>query len=276
MNLPRLTQSMIIAGLGSLLAGGCRTHSSQSQSSSNPSTKTFAGRDTHSYELRVYTINAGKEQDLHNRFRNHTLRLFQRHGIESVGYWMPLDPNDRRLHFLLRYPSREAREASWKAFMADPEWQAAYRASEANGAILAQPPESIFLDATDYSPDVKIGHSPTPRVFELRTYTTPPGRLPNLDARFRDHTMKLFARHGMGNYGYWHRASDQPDAQTTLVYLLYHKSRESATASFDAFRQDPEWVAARKASEDAAGGSLTVDGGVKSIFLVPTDYSPTK
>jgi hypothetical protein len=71
------------------------------------------------YELRIYTINPGKGDALMARFRNHTLKLFRRHGIESLGYWMPTDEADRRLHFLLRYPSREAREASWKAFQAD-------------------------------------------------------------------------------------------------------------------------------------------------------------
>jgi hypothetical protein len=62
-------------------------------------------------------------------------------------------------------------------------------------------------------------------------------------------------------------------ADNTLVYILSHASREAAKASFDAFRQDPEWVAARKASEDKAGGSLTTQGGVLSEYLTATDYS---
>ena len=228
------------------------------------------------YELRIYTINPGKAEDLHNRFRHHTLALFKRHGIESVGYFMPADPADQRLHFLLRYPGREAREASWKAFLADPEWQAAYKASEANGPILARGPENFYLQLTDYSPLPRVGSVAGAGVFELRSYTTPPGRLANLDARFRDHTIKLFARHGMNNYGYWHRLADQPEAEVTLQYLLTHRSQAAAKASFSAFGQDPEWKAAREASEKAAGGSLTIPGGVKSVFLVPTDYSPTK
>lgn len=228
------------------------------------------------YELRIYPIAPGKTEDLLNRFRNHTLALFKKHGIESVGYWLPLDKADTRLHFLLRYPSREAREAAWKEFMADPDWQAAYKASEAHGALLSKSPENYFLQITDYSPAIKKGDISKGGIFELRTYTTPAGLLPNLDARFRDHTVALFTKHGMNNYGYFHRMSDQPAADVTLQYFLTHKSKEAASASFGAFGKDPEWIAARQASEKAAGGSLTVKDGVKSTYLVPTDFSPTK
>ena len=247
-----------------LLAGGCAT----TQSSPMP--------DTRVYELRVYTFNPAKKDDLLNRFRNHTLRLFKKHGVESVGYWLPVDASDNRLHFLLRYPSREAREASWKAFMADPDWQAAYKASEANGALLAKPPENFFLQVTDFSPVVLTGDVTHGGVFELRTYTTPAGLLPNLDARFRDHTVALFAKHGINNYGYFHRMVDQPSADVTLQYLVMHKSKADGAASFVEFAKDPLWVAAKKASEEKAGGSLTVLNGVKSVYLAPVDFSPTK
>ena len=65
-------------------------------------------------------------------------------------------------------------------------------------------------------------------------------------------------------------------AGNTLIYLLAHKSADAAQASFGAFRTDPAWVAAKEASEKKAGGSLTIKDGVKSEFLVPTDYSPVK
>lgn len=234
-----------------------------------------AAPDTRVYELRIYTVNPGKADALHNRFRTATLPLLKKHGIESIGYWMPLDPTDQRLHFILSYPNREAREASWKAFMADPDWQAAYKSSEAAGPILAKSPENYFVQLTDYSPPLKVS-ALGGRVFEMRTYTTPPGRLENLDARFRDHTLALFAKHGMVNYGYWHRMSDQPEAGITLQYMLTHASKEAAAASFKSFSADPAWKEALGASEKNAGGSLTAPGGVKSVFLAPTDYSPTK
>ncbi len=109
------------------------------------------------------------------------------------------------------------------------------------------------------------------RVFELRTYTTPEGKLDALNARFRDHTVRLFQKHGMTNVGYW-TPQDKPN---TLVYLLAHQSREAAAKSWAAFRADPEWVKARTASE--VNGPLTVSpGGVVSVFLTPTDYSAMK
>lgn len=250
------------AGLAFGLAG-CAT----------PSTKPVA--DTRVYEMRIYYAPPGKLEDLHARFRDHTTKLFPKHGIQNIGYWVPVDNSENKLVYLLAYPSREAREASWKAFMADPEWKAVQKKTEANGRIVAKV-ESFFLNTTDFSPAVKTGNVSKGGVFELRTYTTPEGRLPNLDARFRDHTVKLFAKHGINNWGYFHKTSDQPGASTTLLYFVTHKSQDGAKASFGAFGQDPEWKAVKAESEKNAGGSLTVEGGVKSQFLVPTDYSPTK
>ena len=100
--------------------------------------------------------------------------------------------------------------------------------------------------------------------------------LPRLHERFRDHTMNLFANHGMTNLVYWTLDADQPAANDTLVYLLTHKSKSARDANFEAFRQDPTWIAAKAASEKAAGGSLTTPDGVKSVLLTPTDYSPLK
>jgi len=116
-----------------------------------------------------------------------------------------------------------------------------------------------------------------PRVFELRTYTATAGNLPALNDRFRRHTLRLFEKHGMTNVAYWNLLPDQPKADRMLIYLLAHKSVEAARQSFEAFRQDPEWINARKASEEKAGGSLTEPkGGVLSEFLLPTDYSPLR
>lgn len=235
-----------------------------------------AAVDKRCYEMRIYHTAPGKLDALHQRFRNHTLRLFERHGIESIGYWVPLENNDdTRLVFLLAYPSKQAREDSWKKFMADPDWQAAQKASEANGPLVARV-ENYFLNATDYSPRIKAGSAKAPRVFELRDYTASPGNLGRLNARFRDHTVKLFAKHGMTNFGYWNLMGGQSGSDTRLLYLLAHASTEAAKASFKAFGDDPKWKEAHAASEKDAGGPLTAQGGVKSTFLVPTDYSPTR
>lgn len=105
-------------------------------------------------------------------------------------------------------------------------------------------------------------------VYELRTYTAAPGKMEALEARFKNHTIKLFEKHGMKNVLYWKPTN--PEKQDLLIYLLWHKSEAAAKESFAAFGKDPEWVAARKESEK--DGKLTAK--VESLFLKTTDYSP--
>jgi len=230
--------------------------------------------DTRVFELRTYWSPQGRLDDLHARFRDHTLKLFEKHGLTSVGYWTPIENTENKLIYALVFPSREARDLAWKAFFADPVWQAVKKATEANGPIVSKV-ESVLLSATDYSPAVQPAAAGD-RVFELRTYTASPGNLEHLHARFREHTVKLFEKHGITNVVYWTPLEGQPGAGETLVYLISHKSVDAAKASFAAFRADPAWIAARAASEEKAGGSLTVPGGVRSQFLKATDYSPLR
>ena len=223
------------------------------------------------YEMRVYYAPEGKLDELHARFRDHTLRLFEKHGMKNIGYWVPMGENpENKLVYVVAHKDRKARDESFKAFGADPEWQKAHRESEKNGKLVSRI-EEIFMRETDYSPKLNI-EKKGGRVFELRTYTTPSGKLDDLDARFRNHTIGLFKKHGMDNLIYWHKTPGQKDAETTLIYLLGHASREAAQDSFGAFRKDPAWLKAKGDSEKE--GSLTVPNGVKSEFLVPTDYSP--
>jgi hypothetical protein len=244
------------------------------------STATAAEPDTRLFEMRVYYAKPGKLDALNARFRDHTLKLFAKHGMTSLGYFVPVDNKENKLVYFLAFPDRAAHDAAWKAFQADPAWKAAAKESEKDGKLIDHI-ENAFLSATDYS---ALAQAKTygQGVFELRTYTTEAGRLDALNARFRDHTLKLFEKHGMTNVCYWNLAADQKGAKSplvagnTLIYLLTHKSADAAKASFDAFRADPAWVAAKEASEKKAGGSLTIKDGVKSEFLVPTDYSPVK
>jgi NIPSNAP len=109
------------------------------------------------------------------------------------------------------------------------------------------------------------------RVFEIRTYYTHEGKLDALNARFRNHTVGLFTKHGMTNIGYW-TPQDGPMAGNTLIYILAHDSRDAAKKSWDAFRADPDWQKARSESE-AAGPIVSK---IDSVFLQATDYSPLK
>lgn len=227
------------------------------------------------YEMRIYYSPEGKLDDLHTRFRDHTMTLFEKHGMTNVAYFVPEGENpENKLVYFLAYSNREAREKSWKGFLADPDWQKAAKESEKNGTLVSKI-VSVFLTPTDYSPAPKINSGKqSSRLFELRTYTTPEGKLAELHTRFRDHTMALFKKHGMENVVYWEKTFDQKDADTTLIYLLAHKDRNAAEESFGQFRQDPDWIKAKGGSEK--NGSLTVPNGVKSEYLIPTDYSPLK
>lgn len=234
-------------------------------------------QDTRLYEMRVYTAAPGKLEALHARFKDHTMKLFEKHGLTNVGYFVPVGENkDNKLVYWISAPSKEARDKSFKAFLADPDWKKAFAESEQDGKLTTKI-ESTFLTPTEYSPVLKVEKGQGDRVFELRSYTATKGNLGHLNDRFKDHTMRLFEKHGMTNVVYWTVPKGLKGDDVTLIYLLSHKSEDAAKKSFDAFRMDPDWVAARKASEVKAGGSLTeTKGGVVSVFLKPTDYSPLK
>jgi len=104
------------------------------------------------YELRKYYVFPGKEADIHKRFREHTMAIFEKHGMKNIAYWSPAEPKegDPALVYIVAHASREQAKTNWKEFSADPEWQAVQKASEANGKIVAKV-ESMFLNPTDYS-----------------------------------------------------------------------------------------------------------------------------
>jgi len=228
------------------------------------------------YEMRTYHAAPGKMAAVHARFRDHACRLLKKHGMEPIGFWVPIeDSGNGTLTWVVPWSDRAARDKAWAEFMKDPEWQAAFKESEKEGKLVEKA-DVRFLKPTDFSPPIKATVSGDKRVFELRTYTAEPGRLEALLARFRDHTLKLFEKHGITNLAYWTLAEGEEGADRTLVYMLAHPSAEAVKSNFEAFRADPDWNAAKKASEDKAGGSLTIKDGVKSILMAPTDYSPMK
>ncbi len=229
--------------------------------------------DDRLYELRTYHTFPGKLDALHQRFQNHTIELFARHGMASVGYWTPVGGDGQTLIYLLEFESHATREAGWKAFLDDPEWKAVFAASIEDGRLVERI-DSVLLQIADFSPKPALERRAPPRLFELRTYRAAPGRLTDLNARFRNATLDLFAKHGMENVIYLHPIEPQHGAGDTLIYFLAHESREARDASFRAFGEDPEWQAARSASEEKAGGALTQPGGVTHQFLEPTQYSP--
>lgn len=108
------------------------------------------------FEMRTYHANEGKLEALQARFRNHTCALFKKHGMELVGFWTPREAKDGKgdtLVYILAYPSKEAADASWKAFRDDPEWKKVVEESH-RGGVLVKKVDSVYLDPTDYS-DIK-------------------------------------------------------------------------------------------------------------------------
>src|ERR1700730_3520498 len=116
---------------------------------------------------------------------------------------------------------------------------------------------------------VVSAQAPAGHVYELRTYTAAEGKLANVNARFRDHTRRIFDKHNMKSVGYW-TPLEGPTPETTLIYILEHPSREDARKNWAAFNADPEWQKV-KAEPEAAG---KIVAKAESVFLNPTDYSP--
>jgi hypothetical protein len=137
-------------------------------------------------------------------------------------------------------------------------------------AIVAAALGAGALVGNVFRPAVTL-HAAENRVFEIRTYTAPPGKLEALKTRFRDHTIRIFNKHDMTSIGYW-VPQDAPLSENTLIYVLAHSSREAAAKNWAAFRTDPEWVKAKAESEK--DGPVTTK--VESVFVNPADFSPIK
>jgi hypothetical protein len=138
--------------------------------------------------------------------------------------------------------------------------------------ILQAIPAATFLAASAWAAPQSDSANSTPSstgVYELRVYHAAPGKLPALLARFREHTIKIFDRHGMKSVAYW-TPVDEPEKSNTLIYILYHPSREAAAANWKSFGDDPEWKSVHDKSE--TNGKL-VDK-VDSTFMALTDFSP--
>ncbi len=138
--------------------------------------------------------------------------------------------------------------------------------------LLQAIPAAAFLPATLWAASQSERTTPSQAsnaVYELRIYHAAPGKLGELLARFRDHTIKIFDRHGMKSVAYW-TPVDEPDKSNTLIYILRHPSREAAAANWKSFQDDPEWKNAKEKSE--ANGKL-VDK-VDSTYMALTDFSP--
>ncbi len=265
------------------------------------------------YELRIYTTNPGKLPDLHARFRDHTMKLFEKHGIENVIYWTLAEDfgnesKDNTLVYVIAHKNKEAADASWAAFRADPEWQAVQAKSEENGKLLAATPVSVYLNPTDFYPGdfAPNAKSDKPaRLFELRRYNDGVDRVPATVDRFKTWEGELFRNSGIETLGFWTTADN-----SAFVYLLGHQDRATADANWQTFftgfrarggagggrrgnrganpspqvRDDQAATPPTAAAQDNAAQSAAptrrgrggAGGGIERRWLIPTEYSPRK
>ena len=234
------------------------------------------------YELRIYVTNPGKLEDLHNRFRNHTCKLFEKHGMENIIYWDVVegDKTDgerakNMLVYFIAHKDEAAREASWKAFIADPEWQAAAKKSEENGKILAEAPIAILMRDVAFSPvdeEVNRDSDAEPRLFELRHYNDGPARVPFTVDRFGSGEVEIFQEAGMQTLKFWRTTDDK-----SFIYLLAHKDREASKQSWATFMKNFRgFMQKYNASGKTPPADAPAGSGMEIRFLKPTDYSPRK
>jgi hypothetical protein len=220
------------------------------------------------FEMRTYTAAEGKMPDLIARFQNHTLKIFKKNGIENVAYFISEENPEKTLTFIIGYPDQASRDVLWNKFANSEKWQTVFKASEANGPLVQKVDQVFMVWANNLNDHKKPKKS---EIFQLRTYHCFPGKIENIQTRFRDHTRDLFEKQGLKNYPYWITV-EKDGSQPKLVYLLGHDSKEAFNAAFDRFRVDPEWVKARDESE--APGKIVEK--VESVFYKALPFSPMK
>ena len=222
------------------------------------------------YEIRTYHCNEGKRPNLITRFQNHTTRIFEKHGMENIGYWLSTE-NENDLIYILAFPNKAARDAAWKSFIADPEWKAVAAASEVNGKILTGIDSEFLTLNSELTDKIKTNSELESPVFELRTYYCFPDKFPNIVARFRDHTQAIFETHGMVNIAYFQTVKEG-GSQPELKYIIAHKNMEAAKASWSAFSNDPVW---KKVYADSHIDGKIVEK-VVSVYMKALPFSDIK
>jgi hypothetical protein len=230
-----------------------------------------AAPDTRVYELRIYYCEAGKLENLIQRFTKHTAKLFEKHGMKNEAYWLQTKNDSNALYYLLSYSNMDARDKSWKNFADDPQWKNVKSASEANGKIVSKV-KSYLMSATDYSMNFKKAHKKKSGVYELRIYHLYPEKLKDINNRFKNFTIYSFERYVMRNIAYWNTIEKTKEVQPKLIYLLGHDSEEAAKKSFDSFRADPQ----KKIVFDKSEENGKIVERIESIFMKPLPISRLK
>lgn len=214
------------------------------------------------YHLRIYDTLPGKLSALNNRFANHTMGYFKKHGIGMMGFWTDVIGVNERLTFILTYDTLAQLWERRNAFLADPDWIKVRDETEREGPLIDGVNDNILL-TTPYSPEPRFSTD----VQELRIYQAVPGKLKALHERFKNHTDELFRKHGMEVIGYW---TEYVGTSNRLVYMLGYPSLADREKSWASFGADPVW---RRALEESERDGTLVKK-YRATIMRPTPYSP--
>ncbi|HIL32377.1 MAG TPA: NIPSNAP family protein [Dehalococcoidia bacterium] len=214
------------------------------------------------YEKRVYKAVPGKLPAINARFANHTCAFFKEFDIGMVGFWNDEIGASNQMTYITSFDSMADREEKWTAFGAHKPWNEVRAETEVDGPLVAQVINS-FMTLTDYSPQPSFKTS----LQELRIYDAMPGKMPDLNNRFKNHTMALFEKHGIENVAYW---TDVVGTSNRLTYMLGYPDLAGREKGWSGFQSDPAWQTARAASEEN-GALVRVS---KHSMLRLADYSP--
>jgi hypothetical protein len=241
-------------------------------SAQSPAPPATSARETRTFELRTYYAAEGQLDALHARFRDHALRLFQKHGMTPIGFWSPEGNPENKLVFLLAYPNRAARDAAWKSLATDPEWVRARRTTDRSGKLVKYIEEE-YLTPTDYSPVVATGQNVEPRTFELRISTLRSTEVGKMHTLLRATGMQELQEQGLTPIGFFTLDAPRSSSEITFVTLLARNGEPvKTTKSVDPILLLTLGQPAMKPTT----GTITATDGKKSEVLKPTDYSPLK
>ena len=218
------------------------------------------------YELRIYAAAEDRLGHLIKRFREHTDRLFRKHKMEPVAYWLPTDgtaKEKRRFVYILKHPSRYAAYRNWNAFTHDPEWKRGVLEQPEFQRLLSGRPESVFLTPNKFLNEST--RSNNPNIYELRIHTAAKGKLAALHQHHRDTGVNLHLKHGIRTLGSWF-AFDRPESENTMYTLHRHSSRTQADLNWKALQSDP--------AEKKVRGFLTEE--TQRLYLKPLEFSRMK
>ena len=220
------------------------------------------------FELRIYAAAEDRLGHLIKRFREHTDRLFRKHKMEPIAYWLPTDgtaKEKRRFVYILKHPSRYAAYKNWNGFTHDPEWKRGVLEQPEFQRLLSKRPESIFLTPKQFrnasTPSTKPG------IYELRIHTAAKGQLVTLQKSHRQQVVGLHLKYGIRDIGSWF-AYDRPESENTLYTLLRHTARKQADLNWKALESDPMW------KKVGANGKLIQK--TERLYLKPLEFSPLK